>query len=140
MTETLRRARALIVDQSRVLLMHRIKNGQEYYTLCGGRLEANETPEVGCLREVFEETSLHVTIEKELFRTEEIYDGVLNTHFIFVCHYNGGIAKLNGEEIDRMSDNNQYTPIWIELADLKTLPIKPDIIAEHLHAWLETGN
>lgn len=136
MTKTLRRARALIIDQTRVLLMHRIKGDQEYYTLCGGKLEPDETPEDGCIREVFEETSLHVTIEKELFRIDDILDGICNHHFVFLCSYNGGIAKLNGEEIDRMTEDNQYIPTWIKLTDLNTLPIKPDSIAKKLRIYL----
>ena len=37
-----------------------------YWCLAGGKLEPNETPEVGCIREVKEETGLDVTIVKRL--------------------------------------------------------------------------
>ena len=140
MQKILRRARGLIIDNDtdRILLMQRVRDGNTYYTLCGGKLEDNETPEQGCLREIWEETSLHVTLIAQIFQAEDIFNNILNRHFIFLCQYQGGTAKLNGEEIERMTLQNQYHPTWVSLSDLSQVIIKPDIIATHLNHYLET--
>lgn len=138
----LSRARALIIDHDNqcALFMHRIKNGQEYYTLCGGKLEQGETPEDGCLREIFEETSLTVELLHQAFYAEDMHDGILNRHYVFFCRYQGGTAKLNGEERDRISDTNHYQPVWIPVNAISDLEIKPDIIAEKLRAYLSKND
>lgn len=137
MADIIRRSRGLIIDSKRALLMQRVKDGMEYYTLCGGKLEENEAPEDGCLREIYEETALRVTIEKMLFQTSDTYQNIINQHFVFLCRYHGGEPRLNGEEILRNTSDNQYNPIWVALDNIQNLPIKPDIIATelitHLH-------
>lgn len=134
-TQILHRARGLILNPTthQALLMYRIKNGQQYYTLCGGKVENNETPQEGCLREIFEETALQVEIVKELFSVDDMHDGILNRHHVFLCHYIDGEARLNGEELERLSATNHYEPQWVNISDLKKLDIKPDIIANSLH-------
>ena len=60
------RAVAVIVNNRKILLMHRINNGKEYHVFPGGGVENGETVEQAVLREVQEETSLEVKIEKLL--------------------------------------------------------------------------
>lgn len=134
--KTIGRARGLIIHHDKALVMKRIKNGAIYYTLCGGKLEPHETPEHGCIREIFEETSLHVTIEKQIFYASDIFDNIENHHFIFLCRYHTGEAKLNGEEIDRMTQDNQYIPTWIMIDEIPNLCFKPDVIAQGLIDYL----
>ena len=51
---------AIIVNDSKVLLMHRKKEGREYWVFPGGGVEKDETSEQAAKREVLEETSLKV--------------------------------------------------------------------------------
>ena len=46
------RAVAIIVNNEKVLLMHRINNGKEYHVFPGGGVENGETVEQAVLREV----------------------------------------------------------------------------------------
>lgn len=48
------RAVAIIVNDGKVLLMHRINNGKEYHVFPGGGVENSETVEQAVLREVQE--------------------------------------------------------------------------------------
>ena len=61
------RAAGIVLKGDKVLLMHRVKNGDEYYTFPGGSVEENETIESAVLREILEETTLKVELGKEVY-------------------------------------------------------------------------
>ena len=49
-------------DEGKVLLTRRLDNGQ--WCLPSGGMEAGESPAETCIREVFEETGLHVRVTR----------------------------------------------------------------------------
>ncbi len=53
---------AIINDEGKVLLTRRLDNGQ--WCLPSGGMEAGESPAEACIREVFEETGLHVQVTR----------------------------------------------------------------------------
>jgi ADP-ribose pyrophosphatase YjhB (NUDIX family) len=53
---------AIINDEGKVLLTRRLDNGQ--WCLPGGGMDAGESPAETCVREVFEETGLHVRVTR----------------------------------------------------------------------------
>ena len=54
------RAAIAIVEGGRILLIHRIKPGKDYYVLPGGGIKRRETAAIACVRETREETGLNV--------------------------------------------------------------------------------
>lgn len=71
-------------------------------TFPGGGLEENETLEECAVREVLEETGIHVkVVEKKVSITEYFVDSVWTNHY-FICDYisDSGENKLTEEEID----------------------------------------
>lgn len=120
------RAVAIILDGEKVLLMHRINNGREYYTFPGGSVEKGETIKQAVLREVMEETSLEVNIEKLLYR--HIYPDDNSEQFYYLCKYISGEPKLgDGNEAREMKEGstNFYNPIWYEMEKLYQLLLYP---------------
>ncbi|OGI71765.1 hypothetical protein A3J61_00030 [Candidatus Nomurabacteria bacterium RIFCSPHIGHO2_02_FULL_38_15] len=119
------RAAAIIVNKNNILLIHRISHGKEYYVFPGGGVENGETIEQAVLREVQEEASLEVKIEKLLYH--QIYDD--NTEqFFYLCHYISGEPKLgDGNEARNMKESNAnfYDPIWYEIEGLPQLLLYP---------------
>lgn len=119
------RAVALIINDGKVLLIHRINNGKEYYVFPGGGVENGETTEQAVLREVQEETSLEVKIEKLLYH--HIYDD--NTEqFFYLCRFVSGEPKLgDGNEARDMKESNEnfYKPVWYEIKGLPQLLLYP---------------
>ena len=108
-----------------VLLMHRINNEKEYYVFPGGGVENGETVEQAVLREVQEETSLEVKIERLLYH--HIYDDN-SEQFFYLCHYVSGEPKLgDGNEARAMkeSDADFYNPVWREIKSLPQLLLYP---------------
>ena len=58
------RAAAIIVKDGKILLMHRTRNGQEFYVFPGGGVEEGETNEEACAREISEETTLTIKVKE----------------------------------------------------------------------------
>lgn len=112
------RATAVIIDNDKILLIHRYKNGKDYWVLPGGGIKIGETPESALVREVKEELSLVVMRKKFLFT---IQNNNRAEHHFLVQKYEGE-PKLGGEELSRMNDNDKYTLTWLPLEDLKSLP------------------
>lgn len=76
-------ARAIIIEDNKVLVMQRNKSGNQYYTLVGGRLDKDETPEQALVREVKEETGMDVIAARLVFVEE--HPEPYNQQYIFLC-------------------------------------------------------
>lgn len=114
----------IIIDEDKVLLMHRINDGKEYYTFIGGHREGNENPEETLIREVSEESGVDVKPEKLLYRLGD-EDGFVN---YFLCKYIGGTPQLGMDSIEseKMKHGNQfYKPVWIAIDELRSVLIYP---------------
>jgi len=114
----------IILDGEKILLMHRINNGKEYYTFIGGHKEGEETPEETLIREVREESSINIKPEKLLYRlgTE---DGFVN---YFLCKYISGTPKLGNDSIESEKikrGNQSYEPVWVSIAELPLMLVYP---------------
>lgn len=116
----------VIIKDSKILLMHRIKKGREYYVFPGGHRRINEKNEEAVIREVEEETSIKVTNPKLAF---EFPDGKYkNIHRYYLCTWTSGDKpKLIGEEAVRNNSNNFYEPIWIDINRFSSLNVLPKL-------------
>lgn len=112
-----KRAVSIIIKDSRILLMHRIKNGQEYFVFPGGGVKEGEIIEKAAAREIKEEFDLDIKIEKFLFKikNKDRYE------FYFLVKDFSGTPKISGEEKERMNKKNQYMPVWKNLKEIESL-------------------
>jgi len=111
------RAVGVIIKENKILLMRRMKNGQEYYVFPGGGVKEGESTETAIIREIREELSLDAKIDKLLF---EIENQGRQEYYYLIKEFSGQ-PQLGGEEKQRMSADNQYYPVWIEFNELKSL-------------------
>ena len=125
------RATAVILENRKVLLFHRVRGGKEYEVFPGGGVEAGETYEDALVREVKEELTLDV-ITYELIATlrnlpapaqSGFETNLLDTNVFLVTNYHG-VPELGGPEKEKMTPDNQYIIEWIAV---ETLPLLPDI-------------
>ena len=111
-------SRGIILIDNKVVLLKRIRKDRDkylhYYAIPGGGIEENETKEMACIREVKEEVSLDVTINKYLGK-EEYETGIC--HY-FLVNYLGGTPTLGGEEKEGNNPDNYYE---VELIDINKL-------------------
>lgn len=89
--------KAVILHQGKFLLLEQMVEGEAHCDLPGGRMEFGETPEQALHREISEETSLIVEIEKLLgcwwfFRKT---DGDQVMCLTFVCRLAAGDVRVN---------------------------------------------
>lgn len=112
------RAGVIIIKDDAILLLHRFKNGAEYYTIPGGGVEPGETLEAAAIREAKEETGLDVTLGRELWRYG-------NRNVYFAVNAFRGELHLGGPERMRQSSTNRYQLEWVPLANLLSINAGP---------------
>ena len=129
------RAVAILIRDDAVLLMRRIKDGEEYYTFPGGMIEQGESPDVTAVRELAEETTVTSTVTSKLCEL----DNLGRHEYYFMVRYVSGEPELSGEEKDRMTEANQYYPGWYPLDTAFSLPnLYPHKVVELLKQHLGT--
>lgn|SRR5574344_9517 len=117
-------SRAIILEDGKLLTMFRRKTKEdgsviEYYTIPGGGQEEGETLEETVIREVNEEFGIDVEVFGYLGKEEQD----TRIDYYYHCGITRGIAKLGGEEKDRMTESNYYEVKYLDLKDLSTTDI-----------------
>jgi 8-oxo-dGTP diphosphatase len=92
------------------------------WTLPGGKVEGAETLEEAIVREVFEETSLHVTPGAIVETLDLEREGFSYRITDFVCHVKGG-----GSEDLRAGDDVDAAR-WVSHGDLTLLGLTPEVL------------
>lgn len=128
-------ARGLIIKENKILFFHRFKNGKEYFVLPGGHIEEGESPAEALIREIKEETTLDIKIDKELFNFIDIYNNLRNYYFLIKKFK--GIPTLSGPEKERDSETNRYILEWHDISEIQTLNIFPKILKEKIQEILK---
>ncbi len=122
------RVAGIIVKDGKVLLMRRLKDGQEYYVFPGGGVEESESFEEALRREMKEELSINIKNQKLLFELEnqlrDQYGGHMagypNEHYFLIESFSGK-PELGGPEKERMTEDNQYHIEWTRLSELEKM-------------------
>ena len=128
------RAVGIVIHNDQILIMRRVRNGQDYYVLPGGGVDLGETVQQSIVREIFEETNQRVTVDHILYHLDFIDD---SDQYFGLCRWvGGGEVKLNGEEAERFAEDNQYHPQWMPLADLARVKFLPSNVRDWLLADL----
>lgn len=134
-------ARAIIIEDDRMLIMHRNKEGSQYYTLVGGRAADGEDAEAAVIREVREETGLEVTSAKCVFY--EKHAPPYDEQYIFLCE----VAPHDDIKIQDTSEEawlnrvgiNLHTPVWASLRTFGSLPFRTPQLQEAIIKGLKKG-
>ena len=80
-------------EDGRLLAIRRADNGT--WELPGGVLELSEAPETGVAREVFEETGIHVEVDKLTGVYKNMTRGIVA--LVFRCKPSGGMERTSSE-------------------------------------------
>lgn len=115
------RAVALLIRDREVLVIQRHQPGRSYYVLPGGSVEAGETPEEACRREVFEETGLTATVCTPV----GTYDNRGRMEHYFLVESAPGVPRL-GAELNRQTDSNTYAFEWVDIERMAAVDLKPE--------------
>ncbi|HVI60651.1 MAG TPA: NUDIX domain-containing protein [Candidatus Saccharimonadales bacterium] len=113
-------ARGIVVRGGQILLMERWRPRMHYFSIPGGGIEAGETPETTIVREILEETTVSVAVERQVL---EMRDGRYR-HRIYLCRYVSGEPRLPADapESLHMTAANRFQPAWVDIDHLPKLP------------------
>jgi 8-oxo-dGTP diphosphatase len=121
------RAAVVITNDNKILVIHRLSNGKDYYICPGGSVDDNETIEKAAIRETLEETGLSINLGKKLWQYEHLDFNNRTEHFFAVDKYSG-TAKLGGPEALRHSETDSYELVWLSMEQLKDIQFFPEEI------------
>ncbi|HVW23176.1 MAG TPA: NUDIX domain-containing protein [Candidatus Saccharimonadales bacterium] len=134
-------ARAIIIENGKILVMYRNKYGSEYYTLVGGRLADQETPEQALVREVHEETGLQITEARLVFI--ENHPEPYNDQYIYICKVAPyGETKLQEASEEAMMnrlDANIHKPMWADARTFSRLAFRTPALLKAIVDGLNHG-
>lgn len=118
------RAVAVALRDREVLVVLRRRDDRSYAVLPGGGLEAGETPQQACVRELREETGL-VGIAEALLPVGLDRDAPA---LYFRVSVEGGTPRMpdTAPEARRATDENRYDPAWVPVDDLDRIGLRPE--------------
>jgi 1-acyl-sn-glycerol-3-phosphate acyltransferase len=126
--------RGIVINDEKLLVMKRNRNGEEYYTLPGGHLEDGETLNIATEREVMEETGVEVSAFRELYKY--YFRGSRGDGYqtFVVCEYkNGEPHPTDAEEYtDTTRTSGTYEPMWLPIGELAGADLRPIGIKKRL--------
>ena len=113
------RAGIVLIEDDKVALIERYRDGKHYFVFPGGGADGDETPKQAAIREMDEETGLRVTVKCEL---AVIHFGLSTQHYFLAERVNGEFGTGTGEEYTDADPDNPaqgvYIPTWMPLAEL----------------------
>ncbi|WP_077324628.1 NUDIX hydrolase [Virgibacillus siamensis] len=120
------RGSVVIVDNKKVGLIQRIRDGYTYYVFPGGGIEGDETPEEGAKREALEELGVEVKVNECIAKVE--FSG---TQYFYLSEIvEGTFGTGQGEEYtNEKRDRGTYLPMWIDIDKLSSIDVKPREVA-----------
>ena len=134
-------ARAIIIENNSLLVMHRNKHGSQYFTLVGGRVNEHETVEEGLVREIKEETGLDVTSARLVF--VEKHPAPYNEQYIFLCeiapHQAVAIQPTSEEGMMNNLGANTHAPQWAPVKGFEKLPFRTPQLQAAIVTALKKG-
>lgn len=135
------RAAAIVIKDHQLLVMHRINKGKEYWVIPGGGVEEGETIEQAVVRELSEETSLTIKINRLLYHRRVTDNSQLTDEYYYLSDYVSGEPKLNAStELEEMQAGEQvYEPVWLDFDQLQSKLLYPDELKQALLSDLKSG-
>lgn len=135
--------RGIVIHNGAVLIMERWRDGLHYFSIPGGGIEVGEMPEQTAVREIREETSCRVAVDRPVY---EFYIG-LSKHTFFLCDYIDGEPMLapDSEEayVTRLG-KNRFKPRWLALEELSRIdcnrwePVRLQLVHDLQHGFPKT--
>jgi 8-oxo-dGTP diphosphatase len=135
------RAGAVLIEDDKVALIERFRDGKHYFVFPGGGVDEWESLMEAVIREMDEETGLRVAVK---YKLAEIHFGLSTQHYFLVERLSGEFGSGTGEEYTDSDPDDPtqgiYIPTWMPLAELPEHEnVYPADVAELVLNSTETG-
>ncbi len=132
------RARLILIRDDALALIERRRAGRLYYVFPGGGVEAGETPEGAASREATEELGLTVVVGRAVAAI--LFGGGRQTFFL-ATPSGGQFGMGHGAEVRGAypPERGTYRAVWLPLAALPTVDLRPHPVAAFLLAVRADG-
>ncbi len=131
------RAAILLLQDDKIALIERHRQGLHYFSFPGGHVDEGETPEQAAIRETKEELGLDVTLKKLVARMG--WQGKLQYYYL-VEATGGTFGTGTGEEMRHPKpEKGTYSPTWMPVSQLLAQPVKPPQMAELVVRFVKEG-
>ena len=125
------RSAVIILDNDRIALIERVRDGRTYYVFPGGTMEEGETEQAAAIREAYEE--LGVSVELDTLAAVITFQS--QTQYYFHATISAGVfGSGTGEELssDPTAARGSYRPVWLGRQELRSYDIRPQALAQAL--------
>ena len=119
----------------KILLIHRWKDGQEYFVIPGGTIEHGEKPLEAALREMKEEIDLIFSAD-QLCTAFSLNNQGKEEYYFYAELCTVETPLIRGEEAQRSSPKNIYQPKWVSLQDIYSHNLRPESLKSLLLEFL----
>lgn len=119
-----KRVSAIVIRDDQLLVIRRVKNGEEYFTFPGGGVEDHEDWQEALVREMLEETSLTVEC---LGLQYTVFDRDGNENRLYKCMSLGGEVMIHpsSPEMAKVAAGQVFQPVWVHRERLAPLLLYP---------------
>jgi len=135
-------ARALVIKDSRVLLLKVKENEKTYFVIPGGKKEGGERLEEALVREVLEETNIDIKVERKIEEISSSYDNIHKVHHLYLCKYISGKPKLNASpELEKMRRDSHFkcVPGFYEIPEVIDEKVSPNVMESQFKSHLRNS-
>ncbi len=125
------RAAVILIQNDKIALIERHRQGLHYFAFPGGKIEGEETPAQAAGRETQEELGLSVKVGRMV--AEIWYLG--NPQYYFLAEPIGGrFGHGTGSEMSSSpaTKKGTYLPVWLGLDQLVNQPVLPKLMAKYV--------
>jgi mutator protein MutT len=122
------RAGVILIENHKLALIERRRQGRHYFSFPGGGIDAGETPEQAAIREAREELGIDVALKQQV--AEIVFRG--NRQYYFLAEKIGGeFGTGTGEEYGEYDPvHGTYRPLWMPLDETLIKNVVPRELAE----------
>lgn len=126
------RSAAFVIKDGQILLLERWKNGLHYFAVPGGTVEDDENLEDAVKRELLEEASIEIEVDKVVL--EDFTAGYGKCVYFSLKSF-AGTPKISKESPEAGYDNpdNHYELKWVDFDNLANINLLPKSAKDYLN-------
>jgi len=131
------RSGIILIEDNKLALIERHRNGLHYFIFPGGGIDEGETSKQAAIREAEEELGIIVEIKQKI---AEIFVNENTQHYFLADKISGEFGTGIGEEYNEYNPAyGTYLPLWMPIVDMMNNNVLPHELAELVVRFSQEG-